>query len=1091
MDGARVLSKTRGPRKERITTPQEGTIRQDIYLIHGFRGTKYSHYRDNLVRWVMDSARSLDVPGNAVSTTYEFGFHGSSVPETGKAVLEDAVLKLRQHVLENLRQTSVDDDVSDLEHETTSTLRHDTTSANGLHMNTILFIAHGFGSWVVKDALAHPSSHGITHLYGRTAVDFINLDVPKGYSTAYGEYLKQNWKRFLELSSPQQGTKFHELIFYLQEIDKNFNVMMYQVSGNLKRHLPMVVKPQRIYRGQDLEVWMSENRDCIRPAQTGRYHLPMIGKMIGSRRDNFIAQLPTLQNVIQNSISNLMSINFPETSASQQELAISRPVTTPTILREDTLASIHAIEARASDTPRDFPQTGAGLGIDVRPLTDDSSISVSSNAGSEPRISRSDRPSVYQQAENLLQEGQLEDAYQLFTALSKTYRQSDQSQVSITIDIQVATVKIYRGDYMNSEKEFLNIHQRLEDLREVNSYGQWAVERQNLCQRLLAHCWLLAGKWDKAATKIQSLLDEDPGRFNVRLCRDLALADAYLGQYTKARKALELAQKRLGDPKDKINSTSEDPDIGAQQSTALETTKQASDHQTDHQTRKATMHMDIATVEMLAGDYKKALKFSSDALDSMKRIEGAKHFKTLAIAVLTSWCLVYNGEYIEAEALCLATYKATTQSLGHDHPQSLEIMGCLVHIFRCQGRFAEAIGTGLSLEDFHSARLEKYPDYIYPQAIHSKFLLATAFLASGDYATSSKKLDEVVKLAEANEMKHPEIFRYKSEKARALLYLGNIEEAQDLAFMGVVEQFKLNTWFDGTALEVGPHEERLSRLNNILTRLCQDTVSSTTLHPFLASNLQILANIEVRRSRLIGRKDDAVGLAAARGILEALQRYYSNMASRNIVSLSSVNMDLATLYKEYPIHSRGLPKAIALFTQAYEDRKSHMGDNIDTLCALRELTISQCLLDLSYPDAATTPLDRVKVVSNNILGTLESRLGQTHQETLASQLWYLTVDHLLPDNDSKRREKMMEDLVNNLSDPLVLKERFIETLLMKRQLAGLLDVTGSREKAGQLIDSAISELDKALMNADKRVEKTIQDLRKTFVGLKKTTDDEV
>ncbi|KAI3318586.1 hypothetical protein HD806DRAFT_511256 [Xylariaceae sp. AK1471] len=1041
-------------------------MRQDIYLIHGFHGKKYSHYRDNLVRLVKDSVFSLAIPGNALLTGREFSFHGSLVPQTGKAVLENAVLKLRQCVFHNLRQASMNEDLSDLEHKTTSTVRHDIVSANDLQMNTILFIAHGFGSWVVRDALAHPSSHGITYLYGRVGVDFINLDLPKGYSTAYGEYVKQNWKQFFDFSSPPDGQEFHELISYLQEIDENFSAMMYKASDNTKSPLAMVVKPQMTYRGQHLDVWMSDNRDFIRPARIGRYPslLTLLGRKMGPIQDDFIIELPTFQGVMQRSFSNLMSLDSSETSASQQEPAMSGPFTTP------TPASIHGAEASAHDTPAEVLHAGA-------PPT----------ADSEPRISENDKQSVYKEADSFLQMGELEKAYKLFTKLSEAYGRGDHSQAKIYIDMQVATVKMYRGDYMSSEKEFLGIHQRLEDYGDVHRKDQWAVEHQNLCQRRLANCLLLAGKWDKAATKIRSLLDEDPKRFNVRLCRDLALAYAYLGQYTEARETLELAQKRSGDMKGNTNSSREHSIIRAQESTLPE-----SNQERDLQTREATMDMAIATVKMLAGDYKEALKLSSHALDSMKRILGAKHFKTLAVAVLKSWCLVYNGKYIEAEALCLETYRATTRSLGRDHLQSLEAMGCLVHIFQCQGRFAEAIGTGISLEDLYSDRSTRYPDYIHPQAIHSKFLLGTAFLASGEYATSSKKLDEGLKLAEAHEMKHPEIFRYKSEKARALLYLGSIKEAQDLATVGAIEHFKLNTWSDGTMLEVGPHEEHLSRLNAILTELRQDAVLSTTLHPFLVSNLQILAKIEVRRYQLSGQKVDAAGFNIARDILETLQRYYSNMETPNIVFASSVNMDLAALYKEDPTRSDKLPKAIELLTEAYKDRKSHMGDNIDTLCALRELTIAQCLLDLFNPGAGATPLSRVKVVSNNILRNLESRLGKTHQETIASQLWYLAVDYLLSDDDDNNiREKMVEDLIKNLSDPWVLKERFIETLLMRKTLAGFLKVTDNHEKAVLLIDGAITELDEALMNANKAVEETtIRNLRMTFVELKESANDE-
>lgn len=84
---------------------------------------------------------------------------------------------------------------------------------------------------------------------------------------------------------------------------------------------------------------------------------------------------------------------------------------------------------------------------------------------------------------------------------------------------------------------------------------------------------------------------------------------------------------------------------------------------------------------------------------------------------------------------------------------------------------------------------------------------------------------------------------------------------------------------------------------------------------------------------------------------------------------------------------------------------------------------------------------------------------------------------------------MEEGLIRNLSDPLVVKERFIETLVMKRQLAGLLKATGSHEEAIKLIDGAIPELYKALASENKSLKETVRDLKATFVELKRTTDD--
>ncbi|KAI1354726.1 hypothetical protein F5Y01DRAFT_302389 [Xylaria sp. FL0043] len=1059
----------------------------DIYLVHGFRGAKYSYYRDILENWVFSSFSSAAEPGNTTITGHIFRFDGSSIPDTGKYILEDAASKLRQQlielVLEKKQRLSTHEDMLDQEHENAPSLRHDTISANSsaLQGNTLLFITHSLGHWVVKDALAHPSSDLVTYSYGRNGLRFINLDIREGPGDAYGQYLERNWKQFLGQPNPHQGRNLDELVSYLREVDENFNelIMIYETQDNGNEHIDISTTPTMIYQGRD-----------FKPIPTKRSSILLFKRKIDLSREEVIRRLSTIQGEMQHLISNPVAADLSEASAPLQEpgmLCTPGLVAMATNPREESsLPSIVTAESIANVVPRSISQTGIEMGNRVDHLTDDDSTPAVPDPNKKTGMSETDKPSVYEQANFLLQIGELKNAEQLFTRLAENSNFRGQSPVKLHIDMQIATVKMYRGDYVHSRQILLDINKRLENCRKADDSDQWMVELQNRCRQQLANCQLLAGQWAEAAKEIQSLLDENPQRYNARLRRDLAVAYAYLGRYSEARESLRLAQERMkmadlakGIAKGKTRGRS-----GRKQGREL-------------QTKEATMNMAIATVETLAGDYTTALKSSSDALDLMKKMLGAKHFRTLAIATLKAWCLAYNGKYIEAETLCLNTYKATTRSLGRFHPQSLAAMGCLVHILQCQGRFAEAIGTGLSLDSLATEWMKR-PGHIHPQAVHSEFLLATAFLASGDYATSKLTIDKVV--AHQAELplgvNSPEILRYKTEQARASLYLGNVSEAQGLACLVAAKQFELyarshDITDHGTielskAMEVGPLEKPLPRLNNLLTRMLETPISPLPLHPFLVSTLQLLANIEVRKYRLAGRKRHSADLATARAILETLHNYYATTKSRPIVSASSIALDLATLYKEDMSHPNDLSRAVELFTQAYEDKKSYMGENIDTLCALRELTIAQCLLDISTPDG---PIHTVKAVSHTILKTLESRLGLTHPETLTSQLWFLTVDHLLPDDDSSSRDKVVKDLIKNLSDPRTVKERPIESLVMKRQLASILKASGSCEIAMVLVEDAISKLDEATFSSEHSLSReTVRELRTTFVELIETAE---
>ncbi|KAI1175791.1 hypothetical protein F4777DRAFT_548608 [Nemania sp. FL0916] len=1036
----------------------KNSVMIDIHLVHGFLGTKYSYYRDVLEDWVSNMALSSVKSENSIRIAYAYRFHGSSIPETGKSGLEKAVLKLRQNVLGELHQRSTDEALPDLGSVNDSLHPQRTVPdpSQRLPGNAIIFIGHGLGAWVVKDALAHPSSDSITYSFGNLLVGFINLDIREEPREEHGDdyerYLDRNWKHFLGLpglAGSYRGNKVDELVVYLRQIDENFNIfkMSNKASDTINWHRNTWIIRQMIYRGRDEIIWMSKSRSSSvgglshailfvtklitvqQPARRSRSPIPLFKKQTQQVQDEAIRRLPSFEDIQQLLRSNAVETDLSEISSQLRE----------------------RIGATESDTL-----------------------------------------ALYEKANIYLQIGELHDAEQLFTALSNDSNLSADSPVKLHLDMQVVTVKMYSGDYMHSRMELLNISTRLKEYLKHNRNETWAIEHQALCRQRLAHCWLLAGQWNKAATEMKSLLDENSNIYNVELRRDLALAYAYLGRFSEARGSLKNLQRQMGKGKTKLSR------VG----TTEEIENQGGKQNSEFQIKEGSVTMASATVDMLAGNYYAALAQSSDALESMKKMMGAKHFKTLAAATLKAWCLAYNGKYVEAETLCLTTYKATTQSLGRLHPQALEAMGCLVYIFQCQGRFAEAIGTGVSLRDLLTLTSQQNTDHgiIYPQSVHSKFSLAKAFIANGEYATARQMMDEVVHEAEQiMETKHPDIVRYKTEQARALLYLGHTEKAEGLALSVAAEQLKLYARVQDTdsdvtdsctALQNGPREESLSRIDSMLNKMLED--STTTLHPYLVSNFQLLANIEVHKYRLSGRKGGSANLAAARSILLTLQNYSSDTASRDIVSTASIDLDLATLYKEQPTDVGDLSKAVELFTQAYEAKKSCMENNIDTLCVLRELTIAQCLPYLSNPEAGDNLISQsVKAVSTSILKTLESRLGPAHPETLTSQLWYLTVDHLNPDNDRGSIERIMADLIGNLSEPRLAKERFIESMVMRRQLATFLKITDRHEKAIELADAAILKLDEAAEKSEDSVwTETLQDLRMTFVEVKEATDED-
>lgn len=141
-----------------------------------------------------------------------------------------------------------------------------------------MFIAHGLGSWVLKDVLAHPIGDSIVYSYESTEVTFLDLDIEEGIEDPYRQYLERNWGAFkFGLSILQSDVELEELISYLQEIDDNFHAFRdtYNVTDRVNMHVGSRLISQTIYQGQGLAIWMSDKK-LIDPDKVGSFLLKIV-----------------------------------------------------------------------------------------------------------------------------------------------------------------------------------------------------------------------------------------------------------------------------------------------------------------------------------------------------------------------------------------------------------------------------------------------------------------------------------------------------------------------------------------------------------------------------------------------------------------------------------------------------------------------------------------------------------------------------------------------------------------------------------------------------------------------------------------------
>lgn len=683
--------------------------------------------------------------------------------------------------------------------------------ANKIQPNTgsILFIAHGLGAWIAKIVLATRIIQAITS-YDKVMVMILDVNTEKNVCTSYPEYLKRNWTQFdADYSIPPADAELRELCSYLQRIDNNFDDMIVKYNEARANNNNQRAGSKRVYQA-DITIGMLKgglkaSNDVCSVTELSEC----------DDADNYLAQLkhptPRLPNmhgilvimgVIRDPTCHPMIPDPSEASEAyrpiEESVSLGEPWTYPSHTKPLGYGNASSRRPRAASVVFAAEQTGAGDVVSYLPPTatiaasraksladngDDDTISVTSSRNEGLIIINSHVLSAYQEAKFLFRRGALGKARLLFIDILEHESLYHEPLQKIHIQMKIASIEIYLGFYEKSEKNLLRIEQELNKRMTAVDTDQSIAQLQYRCRGLLTSCRFHAGQWEKAATETRSLIRDSQNRCRVRLYRDLSLVYAHLGQYFEARAALRFAnvlarQATIGENRREKTAETHIPLSEDQRESER---KQGDDLQIKNTGRQVAE----ATIDILEGKYHAALTTSSEALGSMEKKVGFNHFRTLAIATLKAWCLAYDGQYNDAKTLSLATYQATTRALGPSHPQTLDVMGCLVYVYKCQGWFANAIGTANSmnslLNEWEAERKS------HPQAIRSKFLLAVALRANGEYTSSKLTIDGAIDDAERiMGKKHPETLRYKYEKARILHALGNASEAWSHSAVRVV-----------------------------------------------------------------------------------------------------------------------------------------------------------------------------------------------------------------------------------------------------------------------------------------------------------------
>ncbi|XXG97573.1 hypothetical protein Hte_003878 [Hypoxylon texense] len=1005
--------------------PQASELRHDVYLVHGFYTTKYSNYKTTFEDWAVENAKSAEAP--LCIKVFRFNINIISTRREHHALLRLA-WALRQSLL------GISDDASaplllsdeELEYQSDSEIARQNVS----QPKCVSFITHGFGAWIVREALASPGNRNLPYVPFR----LIFIDAPWTSSN-------------VENSSPDYSTYFRQIqdVFRISSTD-------IRSKDNLKSHLLKIDRNFKLFLAD------GSSHECVE-------NLPVwINTEAGSRStwtDRFLRFVPLYPLHSQSiPLKELRLTDLFSASATYEGSVSSEilPLSLSQLLWNDA-------------------QRNPNLRLITHHPSHDETMSDTSNATVPPLDSdlKRDLDTMGQLAYSFLQRGELENAETLYVRMNDTWSgiPNYPALKLLQIRLQIAYIRLYLGRYEETKNNVEIIQQRIKEFSPNTDADKHSKnELEFNCCRCLAGHMLRTGRWEAAITEFERLLiqrgNNQDRSTSFKIIRDLALAYAYIGGCKKGR--VLIAQAR-----DRLNSQ--------------ESPSTSKNHEKGLQIKHLNLDAIESTIDMLSGDYPRALGTASKSLANLEATLGPRHFKTLAVANLKAWCLVHEGRFADStskeynnsladvELLCLSTFRKLAQSLGHRHYLALDSMECLVRIFICQGRLVEAIDTGTSAYETVTESLSED----HPQAISCKSQLAAAHLAQGNYHTSRTLYKAVYEKAKATlGSNHPKTIKYNCELARAYLYHGEIGEASTMAVNGAAQLLYLYCNGSQSSNSVPTVQSLVKELEGYMV----DKLNHR-LHPDVTYSLQLLAEIELHKHRIKGLEGN---LGIAEQILRVLVRSLPSLRGNTSILKASVCYDLAIVLRERRDTSNGTYEFIGILEEVVQDRKRLFGgDHPDTLQACRELLRSNLARYTKSGEDLENKIDSRGFLSTskNIWTCLQSRYGLQFPQTLQSRVWRLIIWSVLGRVQIQEIEEEVRSISRILTSPQLVFERLIESISMRNHLADFLIRLGIPHLARQLLESSEENIKKAqkesvnegLCGALKRLQSVVDELK--------------
>lgn len=736
--------------------------------------------------------------------------------------------------------------------------------------------------------------------------------------------------------------------------------------------------------------------------------------------------------------------------------------------------------------------------------------------------------SYYQRAEFVNAEAAFQRSKELLEgAMGPSIRQSYQF---IAIDEQLAAISLYRGQYSEAKGNFERLLKMAHRLEQIPT-----IQKRELVQdlkRWIAVVMLHQGQYESAFLEFKAVLQDgqvdgswtSPGVsriLRIHVHRDLSLALAHLGPYSQVQEEIKSAEEELEsyiqNEESVLHSKSfqspaeADTETASSGAVGIKSNAQASteDKSSRGMQRKLAVKREYlnfvqAMIYYLWGFYDKALERCEEATRGLEERLGGRHMKTLECASLRALLLAKNYQLSAAENCCSQTLQTMRKELGTRHPHTLEATGRLVSIFTSQYRLAEATATAVSLQTYTK---KKFGDE-HPQTFNSRLLLSQVKLATGDYIDALGRLQELVKASRSFYGEENLItLTHNSTYARALYLAGALTEAEEVSKMTLRNQRRFFAL--PTGLETKTREICLSLQRLIADRLeaMDRKEDDLRIHPLFLSTLETTALIE------LSKKDP--DRASAREILGCCWRWKSRVLGEDHAFTLAAEYEFAMTFEDEDDDNEETLQRQEHMRHIYLRRITMLQDtHPDVLTAKRELIIINCTLGV-WTDLPTTAEARSDVhggessgddgsiladmavtgktmdgetwavaesESQRIFSMHKMHLGGTHPETLKSHLWLFELQVQLGRN--VETQTCMRSLLSVLHEPRILRQRFVDSVRIRHQMALALLYSGHHLQAARILHQIPEEMKATPLIQNPSFAETLEQLRQA-------TDDNI